>query len=104
MKYYSELTKSLYDSEEELKIAEEKINAEKEQKEKDLKELQEFWDAMNKAKEEYEKAEISFYNKKREYVKKYGECYLTYSTSIEGNNFDIMDYFFHFDSNSSTDK
>lgn len=53
MKYYSELTKRLYDSQDEL-IADEKVVDESNEKDKRAQEVEEAREAMNKAMPEYQ--------------------------------------------------
>ena len=104
MKFYSEQTKKLYDSEKELKDAENKLALEKAEKEKALEgrkvEAQKVEDAYKKAlevrKEAYkqiDEAEKEFYKLRREFVDKYGSWHMTYSSKNDEDAYYISDAF-----------
>lgn len=95
MKYYSTVTKTLYDSEKELQEAEStfaleksKKEAEKEERAKLAKEVQ---DAYVKAEEAHKAAD----EKLREFCKKYGAYHATLSKPMT-SMYDLWDFFFNF--------
>ena len=104
MKYYSEITKKLYETNEELVKAESDYNLALKEKEDKLslkkKEAQEVLDAykeINKVYKEYQeklKAVEDVYLKKRsEFIKKYGNWHMSYSDVNGVETYSLTDVF-----------
>ena len=67
MKYYSELTKVMYDSVEELEKAEKEITNKTNERKKDAAEVEKAYEAMVSARKNYEKILTDFCNKHGSY-------------------------------------
>lgn len=98
MKYYSELTKKVYDTEEELKKVEKEYHKEQEEKEKALATKKEEAKAVTQAykemesirqkyQEAYREANKKFVELRNAFVNKYGSWHMTYSVADEGDDY-----------------
>lgn len=91
MKYYSEKTKKIYDSEEELRLDEEKV-CEAEKRESAMK--KERADAAKIVEEKYEnklKADKEYLDSLNDFCKRFGTYHTTYtSKNIPSSNADIL--------------
>jgi len=104
MKYYSELTKKIYETKEELEKDELALTLKKEEEEKaltqkkqDAKEVEDAYkqyiEARKKAYKDIDKAEKEYLTKRNEFVKKYGSFHMTYKDTDDADMFGIWDDF-----------
>ena len=78
MKFYSEKTKSLYTSTEELEIAEKAYDQEVEEKQNKQKEKKSRADEVMLAYKKIKEAEKDYYELKNKFVKDYGSYHMSY--------------------------
>lgn len=96
MKYYSEYLDSLFDTEEELNAAEEKIRAAMEEKEKEKKKMKEERTARAKEVEEAQKYAIESIKNYRKLLNKFCEDYGSFHMTLDKENYpakDMMEIF-----------
>lgn len=112
MKYYSELTKKVYDTEKELNEAEgvhtraqkekeEKLAVKKDEANKVVEAYKETIAVRKECNDRINAADKKFMDLKNEFIKKYGSWHMSYSTLDEGNDhyFDAFSYIFNFVNN-----